>query len=102
MALAEDVTTSGQIVTNYSLAIDGTDLPRAAVPGPAFGQWNERAGTSIGFGVVDLLTRDSAHMLTGASLTVSLTGCLAPRARVAVEARRVKLGPLAASWQSPE
>ena len=95
VALSEDLQIGGQVVTNYSLAVDGARLPRAAVPGPAFGQWNSLAGSSIGVGVVDILTRDHARMIKGSTLTLSLDGCLAPRARVAMEARQVTLGPLA-------
>lgn len=97
VVLREDLAKTGQVVANYSLSVDGTTLPPASIPGPAFDQWNISAGTSIGFGVMDLVGREVDGMLRGRHLSVVLTGCLATRARIAVEARSVDLGPLAPS-----
>lgn len=101
VALAEDLATTGQVVANYSLSLrianggGWRELPRASVPGPAFGQWKNLGGTSIGFGVLDLLTlQTSADKLNTTALKVSLTGCLAPSARLAIGVRMVELGPL--------
>jgi hypothetical protein len=103
VTLAEDLATTGQVVANYSLALQAVRgggwraLPRAAVPGPAFGQWRNLGGTTIGFGVQDLLTAQTngSKALRATKLKVALTGCLAPSARLAVDVKMVALGPLA-------
>lgn len=103
VVLAEDLATTGQVVSNYSLALqtvhggEWRQLPRAAVPGPAFGQWKNLGGTTIGFGVQDLLTAQTngSKTLHATKLKVALMGCLAPRARLAIDVKMVALGPLA-------
>jgi hypothetical protein len=105
VALAEDLATTGQVVANYSLALQSVsggewrELGRAPVPGPAFGQWQNLGGSTIGFGVQDLLTAQTNGSKTGQlhakKLKLTLKNCLAQNARLAIEVKMVSLGPLA-------
>eukprot|EP01013_Petalomonas_cantuscygni_P038087 TRINITY_DN69105_c0_g1_i1.p1 TRINITY_DN69105_c0_g1~~TRINITY_DN69105_c0_g1_i1.p1 ORF type:complete len:551 (-),score=91.17 TRINITY_DN69105_c0_g1_i1:277-1902(-) len=100
--IAEDLATTGQVVTNYTVAVTRKRafpsvrlLPPAPVPGPAFGQFDRRGGQTIGVQVVDIYpTALGAPYCDVDSVVVTVTGCLADAARLRVDPRAVDPSPL--------